>query len=111
MSTTTFPVTGVEARQRRTAQRRRFCELGPVRALRVGVVIVNAPPIWARSWSVFSMLISIPGIGHHKAYQALSGAQIPVNRALGQLNERQRHDLCLWLEKRAAGWRRTDGPS
>lgn len=109
MSTTALPATGVEAKERRKAQRRRFCELGPVRALRAGVVIVNAPPAWARSWSVFSMLISIPGIAHHKAYQALSTAQVPVNRALGQLNERQRHDLCLWLEKRAASWRRTGG--
>jgi len=104
VSTAHLP-TGVEGIERRRAQRRRFCELGAVGALRAAAVIVSAPPEWARPWSIFSMLISIPGIGHDKAYQALGAAQIPASRVLGQLNERQRHDLCLWLEKRAASWR------
>lgn len=94
-------------RQRRREQRQRFVELGPPAALRAAVVIVSHPEGWARSWMVFSLLVAIPGIGHAKAYRAMNASHIPDSLVLGQMNERQRHDLCLWLEKRAAGWRGT----
>lgn len=94
-------------RSRRSEQRRRFVALGPPEALRAAVVIVSHPEEWARGWMVFSLLTAIPAIGHSKAYRAMNASHIPDSLALGQMNARQRHDLCLWLEKRAAGWRRT----
>lgn len=94
-----------EIRSRRCAQRRRFVELGPPAALRGAVVIVSHPEEWARSWKVFGLLVAVPGIGHAKAYRALKASHIPDSLVLGQMNPRQRHDLCLWLEKRAAAWR------
>lgn len=94
-------------RSRRREQRQRFVALGPPAALRAAVVIVSHPEEWARSWKVFSLLVAIPAIGPSKAYRAMNASHIPDSLVLGQMNARQRHDLCLWLEKRAAGWRRT----
>lgn len=98
-----------QIRARRAEQRRRFCELGAQRALRGAVVIASDPPAWARGWKVFSLLMAIPGIGHYRAYRAMNACHIPDNRVVGALDPRQRHDLCLWLEKRAAAWRGTGG--
>lgn len=96
-------------RSRRADQRARFCELGAQRALRAAVVIASDPPPWAYGWKVFRLLIAIPGIGHYRAYRAMNACHIPDSRVVGALTDRQRHDLCLWLEKRAAAWRGTGG--
>lgn len=98
-----------EIRSRRAAQRRRFVELGAPAALRAAAVIVSNPDDWARSWKVYGLLAAIPATGPYRAYRAMQAAHIPDNLVIDELNTQQRHDLCLWLEKRAAGWRRVGG--
>lgn len=94
-----------EIRHARADQRRRFCQLGAKGACRVAAAIVSHPAPWARGWKVMRLLIAIPGIGHYRAHRAMLACHITENRVIGALDDRQRHDLCLWLENRAAAWR------
>lgn len=102
---TTMPSRSATAavRAERMAQRRRFAELGHGPSLRAAVVMVSAPPPWATTWSVFGMLAALPDVGHHVAFDAMLACRLPNSRDLGGLDPRERRELCLWLEARAAG--------
>lgn len=71
-------------------------------ALRMAVILVHYPPPWAMTWRAHDLLTALPRVGERNATRALMVCDIRDTRVLGSLTDRQRKELCLWLELRAS---------